>query len=128
MILGIGLDMCDVRRIARACESERFIRRVFTEEERTHAEAKSSRNAHLAGAFAAKEAFAKAVGLGLARVGLLNVSVGHTDCGAPILRLNENAPQLQPFLRSRFHLSITHDGDYACAIVICESECECAEK
>ncbi len=122
MISGIGLDLCDAERMERACRSEAFCRRVFTPDELAYAGEKASRLFHLAAAFAAKEAFAKATGLGVARVGLQNVSVVHDAAGRPFLRVNFNAPALAPFRSVRFHLSISHDRGIAAAVVICETE------
>ena len=122
MIAGLGLDLCKVQRMVKACKSEAFRRRVFTEAERDYAAGKASEFFHLAGCFAAKEAFAKATGLGLAKAGLLNLSVEHDEQGAPRLSLNAAATALCPFLKDHFHLSITHDGDYAVAVVIREIE------
>lgn len=122
MISGIGLDLCDAERIERACRSEAFCRRVFTPDELAYAGKKASRRMHLAAAFAAKEAFAKATGLGIAHVGLQNVSVAHDAAGRPFLWVNFDAPALVPFRLARFHLSISHDRGIAAAIVICETE------
>jgi holo-[acyl-carrier protein] synthase len=122
MIAGIGLDLCEVERMSKACQSEAFKRRVFSEAERAYAAQKASQPLHLAGAFAAKEAFAKATGLGLGKIGLQNVSVVHDEGGVPRLRLDPGAAALHPFLKGRFHLSITHDGGYAAAVVIYETE------
>ena len=61
MIAGVGMDLCGVERMRKACESEAFCRRVFTEAELSYAAGKKSRACHLAAAYAAKEAFAKAI-------------------------------------------------------------------
>lgn len=81
-----------------------------------------TRDCHLAAAYAAKEAFAKATGLGLAKLGLHSVSVRHDGNGRPFLVLDPRTPALEPYRRARFHLSLSHDGGIAAAVVICETE------
>lgn len=83
---------------------------------------KKSRACHLAAAYAAKEAFAKATGLGLAKLGLHSVSVRHDGNGRPFLVLDPQAPALEPYRRARFHLSLSHDRGIAAAVVIYETE------
>lgn len=119
MILGIGIDLCQVSRIERCCASATFLARVFSVEELAYAGTGLLRSVHLAAAFAAREAFAKASGLGLARLGLKSISVTRDSSGRPMLSLSSVA-QLQPFKSARIHLSISHDGDYAVAVVVIE--------
>ncbi len=121
MIAGIGIDLCSVERIENACRSEAFCKRVFTPEELAFANEKKSRGLHLAGAFAAKEAFAKASGLGVARIGLQNVSVAHDD-GRPFLRVNFKITELAKFRDAKLYLSISHDDGIAAAVVLIETE------
>lgn len=121
MIAGVGIDLCEVARMERACQSDAFCRRVFTAEELDLAGNSPERFRHLAGFFAAKEAFAKATGLGLSKVGLHNVSVVHDDRGRPQLCLSESAT-LKPYRAARFHLSISHERSLAAAVVIYEME------
>ena len=120
MILGLGIDLCSIERMKSFCSSEAFRRRVFTPEELEYSGDGKNSMAHMAAAFAAKEAFAKATGLGLSGTGLRNVSVAHTEGGRPFLRLNPEAEQLKPFLSGSFHLSISHDAGVAAAVVIYE--------
>ncbi len=121
MVLGVGLDICEIERMKRLCSSEAFRRKVFTPTELAWKANSAGRFFHLAAAFAAKEAFAKATGLGLAKTGLHNVGVAHDGCGRPFLALNFQCPALKPFEFSRFHLSLSHDGGIAAAVVIYES-------
>ena len=69
-----------------------------------------------------RTAFAKATGLGLAKLGLRSVSVRHDAVGRPILVLDPQAPALEPYRRARFHLSLSHDRGIAAAVVIYETE------
>ena len=87
MIAGIGTDLCVISRIKRASESEYFVRRVFSEEEIDYARSHKEPSLHFASAFAAKEAFAKASGLGIFGVGLAGAWVRRTEAG-PVMMLN----------------------------------------
>lgn len=121
MISGIGIDLCSISRMSRAIERPAFIEKVFSDEEKAYAEAARNPARHYAAAFAAKEAFAKAGGWGLSRVGLRSVWVSRPG-GAPELRLSDHAKQL--LLESqanRVHLSLSHEGDMAVAVVILEA-------
>src|SRR6476619_6611653 len=86
MILGLGNDIIDIRRIDKALESygERFLKRVFTDTERRKSDARASRSASYAKRFAAKEACAKALGTGFRKgvfwrdMGVINLPSGQT--------------------------------------------------
>ncbi len=121
MIMGIGTDLCSVSRMKRAIENMHFINRVFSEEEIEYASSKANPARHYASAFAAKEALAKASGLGLMTLGLKNSHVRRTP-GGPVIVCSESL--LREF-NSRgvrnFWLSLSHDGDFALAVVILES-------
>lgn len=128
MILGLGSDICDIRRIEQALErfGERFIRRVFTEAEILRAERRSGPNraGTYAKRFAAKEACAKALGTGFARgVFMSDLSVVNLPSGQPTLRLSGGAvarlAQLTPAgTTSRIDLTMTDEYPYAYAQVI----------
>ncbi len=120
MIKGIGIDVCHVARIEKALQNPRFTEKVFTESEKDHASRHGRKARHLAAAFAAKEAFAKAGRWGLGKTGLLNISLEREN-GVPCIRLSGNAEAL--FISgggSTVHVSITHDGDLAIAVVVIE--------
>lgn len=119
MIKGVGVDMCSIPRLERALLDPRFVDKVFTESEREYASSRGGRTRHLASAFAAKEAFSKAGGWGLGRVGLKNVSLERKE-GAPFLILYGPALELIRSLGARnVHVSVTHE-DHAVAVVIIE--------
>ncbi len=69
MIMGIGTDVCSIERIQKTLErfGERFVKRILTPHERVRYASTRAKSAHLAKRFAAKEAFAKAIGTGRAR-------------------------------------------------------------
>jgi len=126
MILGLGNDVIDIRRIERTIEvyGERFLNRVFTETERLRSDRRKQRAASYAKRFAAKEACSKALGTGL-RKGVFwrDMGVVNLPSGRPTLKLTGGAAaQLAritpPGYEARIDLSITDDFPMAQAIVI----------
>ena len=126
MIIGLGSDLVDIRRIERVLErhGERFTHRVFTDAERRKAEARAARAATYAKRFAAKEACAKALGTGFRRgVFFRDMGVVNLPSGRPTLVLEGGA--LQQLRRitpegceARIDLSLTDDFPLAQAVVI----------
>jgi holo-[acyl-carrier protein] synthase len=129
MILGIGSDLTDIRRIEAtlARHGERFLNRCFTETERRKALARHSAGPTLARRFAAKEACAKALGTGLRRgVFWRDMGVVNLPSGQPTLRLTGGAAErlksMTPDGLAAFvHLSMTDDPPYAQAFVVIEA-------
>lgn len=129
MIIGIGSDLSDIRRIENSLQrfGERFTNRVFTEIERARSERKPDRAASYAKRFAAKEACAKALGTGLKRgVYLKDMGVVNLRSGAPTLALTGGAlARLQEItpdgMVPHIHLTLTDDHPYAQAFVIIEA-------
>ena len=126
MILGIGLDVCDVERIRRALEATsgaRFRSRVFTDGERAYCEARRrGRFASYAARFAAKEAAMKALGTGWSRgIGWRDFEVVRTEEEGPRLVLHGKAAALARRRGMvRWFLTLTHTDDSAAASVIVE--------
>jgi holo-[acyl-carrier protein] synthase len=129
LIVGIGSDLTDIRRIEKTLSrfGERFVARIFTEVERSRSERKPDRAASYAKRFAAKEACAKALGTGLKRgvfwrdMGVVNLRSGQPTMaltGGAAARLAELLP---PGKRGAIHLSLTDDHPYAQAFVIIEA-------
>jgi holo-[acyl-carrier protein] synthase len=128
MILGIGSDICDIRRIERAIarHGDRFLERVFAEEERARAarRTESLRAGTFAKRFAAKEACAKALGTGF-RLGVFhsNMVVSNLPSGQPTLRLSSgSAARLAAItpagMASTIALTMTDEYPYAFAQVV----------
>jgi holo-[acyl-carrier protein] synthase len=126
MILGIGSDLIDVRRIARTVErhGDRFLSRVFTAAERATADARTRRSETYAKRFAAKEACAKALGTGL-RAGVFwrDMGVINLPSGRPTMRLTGGAlARLQSITpvgcEARIDLTISDEGPIAQAVVV----------
>jgi holo-[acyl-carrier protein] synthase len=126
VILGVGNDLIDIRRIEKTLEryGERFIARVFTEIERKKSDGRRQRAASYAKRFAAKEACAKALGTGLRRgVYWRDMGVVNLPSGRPTLSLTGGAARVLQDLtpdgyEARIDLTITDDFPLAAAIVI----------
>lgn len=126
MIIGLGNDIIDIRRVERTIEryGERFLSRVFTEIERRKSDNRAGRAASYAKRFAAKEACAKALGTGF-RQGVFwrDMGVVNLPSGRPTLQLTGGAARALERLTPEGHevridLSITDDFPTAQAIVI----------
>lgn len=127
MIVGIGSDLCNIERIQRSLDrwGDKFLARVFTETERAKAERRPfTRAGTLAKRFAAKEAFAKAVGTGFKRgvhmkdIGVVNAASGQPTIlatGGARARLDALAPDGHAI---DIHLTMTDDHPWAQAFVI----------
>lgn len=129
MIIGLGSDLIDIRRIERSLErfGDRFTNRIFTEIEQAKSDRRRERAASYAKRFAAKEACSKALGTGLSRgvfwrdMGVVNLPGGKPTMqltGGALIRLEEmmidgHEPQI--------HLTITDDFPLAQAFVIIEA-------
>lgn len=129
MILGIGSDLCDIRRIEAvlARHGERFTHRVFTRGERDRSDRRAARAPSYARRFAAKEACAKALGTGLSRgVFWRDMEVVNLPGGKPTLRLTGGAARrlaelTPPGYEARLHVSLTDDPPLAQAFVVIEA-------
>jgi holo-[acyl-carrier protein] synthase len=126
MILGIGSDLVDIRRIERTVErhGERFLTRIFTDTERARAERRVNRVETYAKRFAAKEACAKALGTGFRRgvfwrdMGVVNLPSGRPTMlltGGALRRLKEITPE---GCDARIDVTITDEGPMAQALVV----------
>ncbi|HEV2603386.1 MAG TPA: holo-ACP synthase [Microvirga sp.] len=129
MILGIGSDLCDIRRIERSLErfGERFTHRIFTEGERRRSERRAARAPSYARRFAAKEACSKALGTGL-RSGVFwrDMEVVNQPSGQPTMRLSGGALErlkamTPPGHEAVVHVSLTDDPPLAQAFVVIEA-------
>jgi holo-[acyl-carrier protein] synthase len=129
VIIGIGSDLTDIRRIQAALDrfGERFVQRVFTDIERRRSEGKPDRAASYAKRFAAKEACAKALGTGFKHgVYLGDLGVVNQRSGKPTMALTGGAAErlaalIPPGMDGFVHVSLTDDHPYAQAFVIIEA-------
>ncbi len=131
MILGIGSDLVDMRRVEAVLlrRGERFLRRVFTQGERETANGRGDPVPTYAKRFAAKEACAKALGSGIWRHGVhfTDIEVANDGNGKPVILLTGAAlAWLQAMTpagkRASVHLSLTDEPPYAQAFVVIEAE------
>jgi len=115
-VMGMGLDLCAIPRMEALVQDERFLRRYFTPAEQSyiHSRGKAAPQS-MAGLFAAKEAFMKAVGVGLA-LPAREIEIAHTQAGQPIYQPQGKA--LQALQGGHALLSITHEGDVAAAVCL----------
>lgn len=125
-ILGHGIDLVSIARIRAILEkdSDHFEKRVFSEGERAYCRARKDPMPHFAARFAAKEAYGKAMGLGLGPTGeFAEIEVVNDPDGRPSIRLNGSAAEIfkKRCGAAKIHLSLTHEGDSAMASVIVES-------
>ena len=126
MIIGIGNDLIDIRRVEKTLERhpERFVNRVFTEIERVKSDRRLNRAASYAKRFAAKEACSKALGTGIARgVFWRDMGVVNLPGGKPTMALTGGAAERLATMtpaghEADIHLTITDDFPLAQAIVI----------
>jgi holo-[acyl-carrier protein] synthase len=126
MIIGLGSDITDVRRIAKVIErhGDRFLERIFTDIERAKADRRKNRIETYAKRFAAKEACSKALGTGIRQgvwwrdMGVINLPGGRPTMkltGGALRRLQQMTP---PGCEARIDLTITDEGPMAQALVI----------
>ncbi len=130
MIVGLGHDVCDARRIERTLErfGMRFTQRVFTETERVKCDRRARRSDSYARRFAAKEACSKALGTGFRRgvfwrdIGVVNLPSGKPTLkltGGALRRLEELTPE---GMACHIELTLTDDRELAHAIVLISAE------
>lgn len=112
-----GIDLVEIDRIAKSLESPAFVKHVFGERELTELRARGGHPEHFAGAFAAKEAFSKALGTGIRGFSLFEVELLHDALGAPYLALSGQAQALADQKGLDFAVSITHTKTCAAATV-----------
>lgn len=124
MIVGVGIDVCDISRMEKLLIDGRFLGRYFSLEEQEYIENKGkAAAASMAGIYVAKEALVKALGTGFTTTQLADICVLHDKFGAPYYDLR-GAYALHAAQRNitGLHLSITHDGGIAAAVAIAERE------
>lgn len=123
MILGTGVDIVEIGRIAKAAENERFLDKLFAPDELKIFKAGKYRMETVAGRFAAKEAVLKALGCGLSDIPMRDIAVTRAPSGQPMIALTGIARQkAEQCGVSRVHISISHSERYAVACAIAEGD------
>lgn len=121
-VIGLGTDLIEVERIRGVLErqGERFLHRVFTDEEREYCQRMKYPHKHYAARFAAKEAVAKAFTTGIgAELGWKSVSIHHGGRGEPLVRLDEpGAALLHRIGGTRVLVTLSHTDNHALAVAV----------
>jgi len=125
LIVGCGIDLVKIERIEKIIKKwgDNFIFRIFTPLEREYCEIKKgNKYQSYAGKFAAKEAFLKALGLGLRGVNWKDIEILNNKLGQPVIKLTGKLKEIT-FEKDidRYFLTISHTKEYAIAQVILES-------
>lgn len=123
MVYGIGTDIVRVGRLREALErhGDRFAARILAEEEWSDFKASRDAARYLAKRFAAKEAFGKALGTGVAVPATLHaVAVGHDPLGKPVFRFGSELATYMAQRQLSAHLSLTDEAEYVVAFALIE--------
>jgi len=124
MIFGVGIDIVDIERIEKGLKKlgNRFYHRIFTDYEIEKKKNSANYHLELAGKFAAKESFAKALKTGMARgVKWKEIEIRNENSGAPYIILYGKTKELAQSLGIKIiHVSLSHIQTHACAVVILE--------
>jgi holo-[acyl-carrier-protein] synthase len=123
MILGVGIDITEIHKIEESIRSETFQQKVFTTGELKAVDGLKNKAEHLAGKFAAKEAFMKAIGAGIwQQVWFAQIEVLNDEFGKPSINVSGEAEvRLKQSKSEKIHVSISHSGGMAVAVVILEN-------
>ena len=125
-IYGIGIDVIEVSRIVEACEEfgDRFLERIFTEDERAYCSRQKRPELHYAARWAAKEAVSKAFGTGIgADLAWADVEVVRAESGEPSLVLHGDGKAFAEREKIReIKISLTHAKNYAAANAVALGE------
>ena len=122
MIRGIGTDIVETDRISRAIKKDFFLKKAFTYSEIEMAKSRNT-DSFLAGNFAVKEAFVKALGTGFRCVKLKDLEVLRDDYGKPFIRIcNISNVHLKGIAMEKIHVSISNTNSLAIAMVVIESD------
>jgi holo-[acyl-carrier protein] synthase len=116
MILGLGIDIIDIKRIKRLIEEygERFFKRILTEKEIEYCKSFSKPELHFAGRFASKEAYSKSIGTGISKsFKWKDIEILNDEKGKPYIVHKSDSE----FSKNKYYISISHTDDYACAVV-----------
>lgn len=114
----VGIDLIEIARLKRSSNSENFMKRVFSKKEKALFLSKSNPYPSMAGNWAGKEAFSKALGTGVRDFSLNEVSVLRDELGKPYIELYGKALEIAQSRNLQFSISITHTKELAEAVVI----------
>ncbi|HZJ57966.1 MAG TPA: holo-ACP synthase [Clostridia bacterium] len=121
MVLGIGIDIIEIHRIAKAMDNPVFMDKIYTLREQEYFRTRNNNPSTAAGYFAAKEAAAKALGTGFGRVKWTEIEITRDEYGKPCMKLYGNAKSVMESMGgSTVLVSISHSRDNAISeVLIC---------
>jgi len=124
MIIGIGVDIVEIKRMERWTENTNLLERFFHNEELSLAYSRKNNVAQtLAARFAAKEAFGKALGTGFAHIALKDIAVTNNENGKPQIKLYGTAhEEYKKSGATEVHISLSHEKENAIAMIILEKD------
>ena len=123
MIKGTGIDMAEVVRIEKNIENERFLNKIYCENEIKYLSVRKFNPQTATGMFAAKEAVSKCLGTGFTNFGPRDIEIIKDELGKPMVKLMNNALKRAVKLNiDIIHLSISHTKEYAIAYCVAEGE------
>jgi holo-[acyl-carrier protein] synthase len=124
MIVGVGVDIVEIRRITEAIErNNNFLEKLFTDKEMEYFKSKKMRAEYVAGRFAAKEAVAKALGTGIRGFGFKDIEIDRNELGKPLVVLKDKARLIaEEYGNYNIHVSISHGEDSAVAYAVLEQK------
>ena len=114
--MNIGTDIVKINRFKKLSTNKTFMNKVFLHDELQYIESKNYNIDTIAGLFAAKEAFLKAIKMGINNYSLKDIQISHDNNNAPYILLHSTLKNI--LINKHIDLSISHDGNYAIAIVI----------
>ena len=120
---GIGIDICNVKRFERLTENNSFINKIFTENEIIYCNSRKRKKSEVfAVRFAAKEAFAKALGTGFRKgISLKEIEIKKDELGKPSIVLYGNTKDFfESQVGGTIYLSLSHEKETAIAMVVIE--------
>lgn len=121
MIVGIGTDIIEIERISEAIDNnQRFISKIFTENEIELFKSKAMKIETIAGNFAAKEAISKAIGTGFRGIGFKDLEILRDKNGKPVVNISDKAKKLINNEKVIIHISISHNRSSAIAFATME--------
>ena len=122
MIRGIGTDIVEIDRISNAIKKEFFLKKAFNDSEIDMAVGRK-KDSFLAGNFATKEAFVKALGTGFRGIELKDLAVLRDELGKPFIKICNNLNRhLQGIDENKIHVSISNTDSLAIAMVVIETD------
>jgi len=121
MIIGVGVDIVQVDRIAKNIEKQRFIDKIYTDGEKEFLAKKFFSSQTAAGLFAAKEAVSKSLGTGILGFSITDIEIIKDEFNKPEILLHNNALKIAENKGiDKINISISHEKDYAIAFAVAE--------